>query len=176
MPGFDPTTILLLLGVVALAYFMLIRPQQKRAKEQRDLMAALKAGDRVMTISGIVGTIRYLGEKQAIIEISPGVEMTVVKAAIETNRWTTDSSTPTKGPSATPTPSISTTQRAQTPTTAPARTRASSRQHVSSVEEDVATSKQQAHPLRTLIILFAVIAGLFTIMAVNNVWSSQAGP
>lgn len=82
MPGFDPTTILLLLGVVALAYFMLIRPQQKRAKEQRDLMAALKAGDRVMTISGIVGTIRYLGEKQAIIEISPGVEMTVVKAAI----------------------------------------------------------------------------------------------
>lgn len=82
MTGFDPTTILLLLGVVALAYFMLIRPQQKRAKEQRDLMAALKAGDRVMTISGIVGTIRYLGEKQAIIEISPGVEMTVVKAAI----------------------------------------------------------------------------------------------
>ncbi|HAM45324.1 MAG TPA: preprotein translocase subunit YajC [Propionibacteriaceae bacterium] len=82
MPGFDPTTILLLLGVVALAYFMLIRPQQKRAKEQRDLMAALMAGDRVMTISGIVGTIRYLGEKQAIIEISPGVEMTVVKAAI----------------------------------------------------------------------------------------------
>lgn len=82
MGGFDPTTILLLVGVMALAYFMLIRPQQKRAKEQRDLMSALKAGDRVMTISGIVGTIRYLGEKQAIIEISPGVEMTVVKAAI----------------------------------------------------------------------------------------------
>lgn len=80
--GFDLTTILLLVGVMALAYFMLIRPQQKRAKEQRDVMAALKAGDRVMTISGIVGTIRYLGEKQAIIEISPGVEMTVVKAAI----------------------------------------------------------------------------------------------
>jgi preprotein translocase subunit YajC len=80
--GFDPTTILLLVGVVALAYFMLIRPQQKRAKEQRDLMAAIKPGDRVMTISGIVGTIRYLGEKQVILEISPGVEMTLVKAAI----------------------------------------------------------------------------------------------
>lgn len=82
--GFDPTTILLLVGVVALAYFMLIRPQQKRAKEQRDLMAELKPGDRVMTISGIVGTIRYLGEKQVILEISPGVEMTLVKAAIST--------------------------------------------------------------------------------------------
>ncbi len=82
--GFDPTTILLLVGVVALAYFMLIRPQQKRAKEQRELMEAIKPGDRVMTISGIVGTIRYLGEKQVILEISPGVEMTLVKAAIST--------------------------------------------------------------------------------------------
>jgi Preprotein translocase subunit YajC len=45
-------------------------------------MAALEAGARVMTISGIVGTIKHLGEKQAILEISPGVEMTVVKGAI----------------------------------------------------------------------------------------------
>jgi preprotein translocase subunit YajC len=80
--GFDLPTILLLVGVVAVFYLMLVRPQQKRAKEQQKLMTALAAGDRVMTISGIVGTIRYLGEKQAIIEISPGVEMTVVKGAI----------------------------------------------------------------------------------------------
>jgi preprotein translocase subunit SecD len=39
----------------------------------------------------------------------------------------------------------------------------------------VATSKQKAHPLRTLIVLFAVIAGLFTIMAVNNVWAPKLG-
>ena len=45
-------------------------------------MDTLEAGTRVMTISGIVGTIKHLGEKQAIIEISPGVEMTVVKGAI----------------------------------------------------------------------------------------------
>jgi preprotein translocase subunit YajC len=81
MPPFDPT-LLLLVGVAVLFYFMLIRPQQKRAKEQQQKMSSLAEGDRVMTISGIVGTIRYLGEKQVILEISPGVEMTVVKAAI----------------------------------------------------------------------------------------------
>jgi preprotein translocase subunit YajC len=81
MPQFDPT-LLLLVGVAVLFYFMLVRPQQKRAKEQQQKMSSLAEGDRVMTISGIVGTIRYLGEKQVILEISPGVEMTVVKAAV----------------------------------------------------------------------------------------------
>jgi preprotein translocase subunit YajC len=80
-PGFDPT-LLLLVGVAVLFYFMLVRPQQKRAKEQQQKMSSLAEGDRVMTISGIVGPIRYLGEKQVILEISPGVEMTVVKAAV----------------------------------------------------------------------------------------------
>ena len=80
----DYGTILMIVAVIALFYFMLIRPQQKRAKEQKNLVEAIKPGDRVMTISGIVGTIRHLGEKQAIIEISPGVEMTVVKGAIST--------------------------------------------------------------------------------------------
>jgi len=75
-----------LIGLIALMfagfYFMLIRPQQKRAKEQKEHMETLAPGTRVMTISGIVGTIKHLGEKQAILEISPGVEMTVVKGAI----------------------------------------------------------------------------------------------
>lgn len=80
----DYGTILMVVAVIALFYFMLIRPQQKRSKEQKTMMAAIKPGDRVMTISGIVGTVRHLGEKQAIIELSPGVEMTVVKGAIST--------------------------------------------------------------------------------------------
>ena len=84
MPNLDYGTILMIVAVIALFYFMLIRPQQKRTKEQKALMSAIKPGDRVMTISGIVGTISHLGEKQAIIEISPGVEMTVVKGAIST--------------------------------------------------------------------------------------------
>jgi preprotein translocase subunit YajC len=65
-------------------YFLMIRPQQKRAKETANLMASLEPGSRVMTISGIVGTIKYLGDKQAILEVSPGVEITMDKRALST--------------------------------------------------------------------------------------------
>jgi preprotein translocase subunit YajC len=64
------------------AYFLLIRPQQKRAKETEAMAASLVPGSRVMTTSGVYATVKHLGEKQLILEISPGVEMTVVKAAV----------------------------------------------------------------------------------------------
>jgi preprotein translocase subunit YajC len=80
----DWTTI----GMIALmggaVYFLMIRPQQKRAKETANLMSSLAPGSRVMTISGIVGTIKYLGDKQAILEVSPGVEITMDKRALST--------------------------------------------------------------------------------------------
>ena len=65
-------------------YFMLIRPQKKRAKEQQEALAAMQAGSRVMTISGIIGTISHLGEKQVILEVAPGVEITIDKRALST--------------------------------------------------------------------------------------------
>lgn len=75
-------TVLMIIVMGAALYFLMIRPQQKRAKEQKELMGALAPGGRVMTVSGIIGTIKYLGEKQAILEVSPGVEMTIDKRAI----------------------------------------------------------------------------------------------
>ncbi len=65
-------------------YFLMIRPQQKKAKETAAMMSSLEPGSRVMTISGIVGTIKYLGDKQAILEVSPGVEITMDKRALST--------------------------------------------------------------------------------------------
>ncbi|MDR1238215.1 MAG: preprotein translocase subunit YajC [Propionibacteriaceae bacterium] len=82
----DPMTIVMLVAVVAVFYFLMIRPQQKRAKEQKEKMASLEEGSRVMTVHGIFGTIIHLGEKQAILEISPGVEMTILKQAISTQQ------------------------------------------------------------------------------------------
>ena len=76
------STVLMLVLMGAAFYFLLIRPQQKRAKKQQEMTSALAAGTRVMLSSGIFGTIRHLGEKQAIIEIAPGLEMTVIKQAI----------------------------------------------------------------------------------------------
>lgn len=82
----DLMSLLPIVLIGAALYFLMIRPQQKRAKEQQNLMSALAPGARVMTVSGIIGTIKYLGDKQAIIEISPGVEMTVDKRAISTQK------------------------------------------------------------------------------------------
>lgn len=76
------STILMLVLMGAAFYFLLIRPQQKRAKQQQEMTNSLEPGARVMLSSGVFGTIRHLGERQAIIEIAPGIEMTVVKQAV----------------------------------------------------------------------------------------------
>jgi preprotein translocase subunit YajC len=76
------STVLLFVLMGGVLYFLMIRPQQKRQKEQQSLMSSLEPGSRIMLISGIVATIKYLGDKQAVVEISPGVEMTVDKRAI----------------------------------------------------------------------------------------------
>lgn len=73
----------LLLGLMIVAfYFLLIRPQQRKQKEHQRMMSELGSGVRVMTNSGVFGTIVHMGDKQAIIEVAPGVEMTVLKQAI----------------------------------------------------------------------------------------------
>jgi len=77
--------VLLMLALMGAAlYFLMIRPQQKRVKEQKDMMDALAPGARVMTVSGILGTVKHVGQNQVILEVSPGVELTVVKAALST--------------------------------------------------------------------------------------------
>ena len=80
----DWSTIAMIALMGGAVYFLMIRPQQKKAKETAALMNSLEPGSRVMTISGIVGTIKYLGEKQAILEVSPGVEITMDKRALST--------------------------------------------------------------------------------------------
>ncbi|MFT3878011.1 MAG: preprotein translocase subunit YajC [Propioniciclava sp.] len=74
---------LLMLAVMGLAfYFLLIRPSQKKQKAQQTMVSQLAPGSRIMTTAGVLATIRHMGERQAIIEIAPGVEMTVLKQAI----------------------------------------------------------------------------------------------
>lgn len=78
----DPLTLAMVAVLVVAGYFLIIRPQQKRTKEQKELQASLQAGSRVMMSGGILGTLRHLGEKQVVVEVSPGVELTFVKQAI----------------------------------------------------------------------------------------------
>lgn len=72
----------MLIIFAGLFYFLLVRPQQKRAKQQRELMGALHSGDEVVTTAGIVGRISKMQDNYATIEISKGVEITLQKQAI----------------------------------------------------------------------------------------------
>ena len=83
----DPTTGLVmqiapLILIFVVFYFLLIRPQQKRAKETKAMLDALQKGDEVVTAGGIVGRISKLDAQYATVEIAPSVEISVQRAAI----------------------------------------------------------------------------------------------
>ena len=63
-------------------WFLLIRPQQARARRQRELLASLAVGDEVVTAGGIVGTIRILTDEEIRLEVGPGIELRVLRGAI----------------------------------------------------------------------------------------------
>ena len=65
-------------------YFVMIRPQMKRQKEQKAMMEALKKSDEVITAGGVIGKVVKVNEAFVTIEISNGVEMQVQKSAITT--------------------------------------------------------------------------------------------
>jgi preprotein translocase subunit YajC len=66
----------------AIMYFMIIRPQSKRAKEHKKMVEELRKGDEVATQGGIMGKITNVGEEGISLEISEGVEVKVQSAAI----------------------------------------------------------------------------------------------
>ncbi|WP_246184105.1 preprotein translocase subunit YajC [Pandoraea anhela] len=65
-------------------YFIMIRPQMKRQKETRNMLAALTKGDEVVTSGGLAGRISKVGETFVTIEIADNVEINVQKGAITT--------------------------------------------------------------------------------------------
>ena len=75
---------LIMLGVLFAAfYFILIRPQAKRAKEHKALMEALQKGDEVVTVGGVLGKVTKVGEENVAIEVADNVVMQVQKMAIQ---------------------------------------------------------------------------------------------
>jgi preprotein translocase subunit YajC len=80
--GSDIMTFLPMIAIVVVFYFLLIRPQQKRAKETKAMLSSLQKGDEVVTAGGVVGKIAKLSDAYADIEIAPNVEITVQRSAI----------------------------------------------------------------------------------------------
>jgi preprotein translocase subunit YajC len=75
-------TILPLLLIFVVFYFLLIRPQTKRAKEHREMVAKLAAGDEVVTNGGILGRITDVGEGFVTLEVAKNVSISVQKFQI----------------------------------------------------------------------------------------------
>ena len=67
----------------ALLYFLMIRPQMKRAKEAKAMVEALQKGDEVVTSGGLVGRITKLGEQYLTLEIAPNTEIVVQRSAVQ---------------------------------------------------------------------------------------------
>ncbi|MEI6415814.1 MAG: preprotein translocase subunit YajC [Pseudomonadota bacterium] len=70
--------------LVAVLYFVMIRPQVKRQKEHKQMVEAMGKGDEVVTIGGMAGRITELGENFAKLEVAPGVEVKIRRQAVET--------------------------------------------------------------------------------------------
>lgn len=68
--------------IFVVMYFLMIRPQQKRAAAHQKAIGAMKRGDRVVTNSGLIGTIARVKENEFLIEIAENVQVAVVKPAV----------------------------------------------------------------------------------------------
>jgi len=68
--------------LVVVFYFMLIRPQQKRAKEHRLMLEALKAGDQVVTVGGLRGVVAAVDDETVVLRVADNVKLTFNRSAI----------------------------------------------------------------------------------------------
>lgn len=79
--GFEAFIPLVLIFVVF--YFLLIRPQQKKMKQHRDMLSAVRRGDRVVTGGGIIGQVtKVAGENEVVVEIAENVRVKVLRSSI----------------------------------------------------------------------------------------------
>ena len=75
-------TFLYIIVIIAVFYFLWIRPQQKQRKAMIEMLGTLKPGDEVLTAGGMVGTVRAIGDETIDVEIAEGVIAKFTKPAI----------------------------------------------------------------------------------------------
>ncbi|MCY7359408.1 MAG: preprotein translocase subunit YajC [Rudanella sp.] len=82
MPNQTIMTVLLYVGIIGVFWFFMIRPQQKKRKDQQSFIENLKNGDAVSTIGGVHGRIVSVDELTVTLEVDRGVKMVFDKTAI----------------------------------------------------------------------------------------------
>jgi preprotein translocase subunit YajC len=74
--------VILLGALIALFYFVLIRPQKRRVEQHQKLIGSVDVGDEIVTIGGLYGTVTAIGDDDFELEPSPGTRLRFVKSAI----------------------------------------------------------------------------------------------
>jgi preprotein translocase subunit YajC len=80
--SFGLSTLVMFGGIFAIMYFLMIRPQQKQAKQQQAMLSTLRKGDEVVLQSGLWGKVHTIEEKVVWLEFSNGTKVKVEKASI----------------------------------------------------------------------------------------------
>jgi preprotein translocase subunit YajC len=75
-------SILFLLPLIGIFYFLIMRPQQKKVKDQRALLSAVKQGDRVVAAGGIVGTVRRVDDDTLSLQVADNVVIKVDRGSV----------------------------------------------------------------------------------------------
>jgi preprotein translocase subunit YajC len=81
--------LIFLVVIFAMFYFLMIRPQRKRQKEQEQMLQALQKGDKIVTAGGIYGTIESVGEDSLIIKVEGGTTLRVARNSVALRQDTT---------------------------------------------------------------------------------------
>jgi preprotein translocase subunit YajC len=82
-PGGGIESMLLIVLMFGVLYFLMIRPQMKRAKEHKAMIEALQKGDEVVSAGGILGRVSKLNESYVTLEVANNVEMTLQRSAVQ---------------------------------------------------------------------------------------------
>jgi preprotein translocase subunit YajC len=76
------STLIMFGAIFAIFYFMIIRPQQKRAKEREKMLSTIQKGDKIITSSGMHGTVVGIEEKTYLVQVSDNVKIKFEKSAV----------------------------------------------------------------------------------------------
>lgn len=71
-----------MIAVIAIVYFLMIRPQTKKAKQQREMISSLKKGDKVVTVGGVYGTISSVKDHTFLVQIAANTDIEIDKTSV----------------------------------------------------------------------------------------------
>jgi len=84
--GFDWTIIVFIVLLIAIFYFLIMRPQRRQQKRHQELMQELKRGDKVITTGGIYGIVESLSDDSVVLKVESGATIRVARASVAGKR------------------------------------------------------------------------------------------